>query len=503
MGSNGSKRIADSVHGTIALTDLEVNVIDTAVFQRLRNIKHLGLAHFVFPGADFSRFPHSLGVCHVAGLFLKTLLEKYPRKLNDEDIKKFRLAALLHDVGHYPFSHAMEQALDKLHGVSSSANLYESDSATGNSENVKVTPQKDKSTGWLKHEHVSMEILKNDVRLREVIQKDGLDPNEIGNIIVRRDPSCFASLISSDLDADRIDYLLRTARHTGLPYGTVDIDYLLSQIRFDETDRLCISRKALKTADHFLLSRYFDNMQVAFHKSVVGFEWILQDVVLHLLNKWSDDGKDYTANGIIAMIRDENWARFDDAFFWHKFRKLFDDCTSTLSSGNIDPSLEVILEKTGSLLRRTPPKLVAEEEILGPRRARNIEEHERKKKALRDRIPAWAEHFGIDEKLWHIWGEPKNLTKIGSLVDVATVLDDATEKRGDLDQTILVYNELDQKAEPVMDVSSSLMSVLSDFALYPLRVYVLFPRNTSAPEAKRKEIEQHIKKEDLPFFEWR
>jgi hypothetical protein len=351
---------------------------------------------------------------------------------------------------------------------------------------------------------VSTEVLRHDAELRKVIEEAKLDPNDIGNIIVRRHPSPFANLVSSDLDADRIDYLLRTARHTGLPYGNVDIEYLLSQIRLDERNRICISRKALKTADHFLLCRYFDNHQVAFHKSVVGFELILQDVILHLLKKWTQGGKqDYSTNGIIKMIEEGNWPTFDDAFFWQEFRRLDNQCVSAIDKGNADPGLTAISEMTSSLLKRIPPKLVAEEEILGPRRARVIEAHERKKEALKARVPEWAERFQIEERLWHVWGDPKNLTKIGSSVDVATALDDADEKKADLDQTVLVYNDGSRESEPIMDVPSSLMSVLSDFALYPLRVYVLFPRTVSDPNAKRKEIREHIKKKDLPFFEWK
>lgn len=101
-----AKRIADPVYGTIGLTKLETQVIDTRVFQRLRNVKHLGLAYLVYPAADFSRFAHSLGVCHVTGLLLDAL-NAADANLSVDELQKYRLAGLLHDIGHYPLSHAL------------------------------------------------------------------------------------------------------------------------------------------------------------------------------------------------------------------------------------------------------------------------------------------------------------------------------------------------------------------------------------------------------------
>src|ERR1700723_1913060 len=102
-----SKRIADPVHGTIELRDVELEIVGTNIFQRLRNVKQLGLAHLVYPAADYSRFSHSLGACHVAGLITNALTGGKHIELSDADISLYRVAALLHDVGHYPFSHAM------------------------------------------------------------------------------------------------------------------------------------------------------------------------------------------------------------------------------------------------------------------------------------------------------------------------------------------------------------------------------------------------------------
>ncbi|MCH7910428.1 MAG: HD domain-containing protein, partial [Candidatus Hydrogenedentes bacterium] len=104
------KSIADPIHGAMGFSQCEVEVINSAVFQRLRNVKHLGFAHYVFPGADFSRFSHSLGVCHLTGRILDALCRN-GEEIPDEENPYFRLAGLLHDIGHYPFSHACEVAI--------------------------------------------------------------------------------------------------------------------------------------------------------------------------------------------------------------------------------------------------------------------------------------------------------------------------------------------------------------------------------------------------------
>src|SRR5581483_6168447 len=106
-----ARRISDPVHGTVGLSDLEARVLSTQAFQRLKNVKQLGLAYHVFPGADYSRFSHSVGVCHVTGRILGALQARYPERITEDDVQLYRLAALLHDVGHYPFSHTLEHAI--------------------------------------------------------------------------------------------------------------------------------------------------------------------------------------------------------------------------------------------------------------------------------------------------------------------------------------------------------------------------------------------------------
>lgn len=223
-----NKRVSDPVYGSCLLSSLELKVIDTPVFQRLRNIKHLGMAHFVYPSASFSRFSHSIGVLGLAGRMLEVLRAK--RCLNEMDqepqyiIKKYRLAALLHDVGHYPFSHCMEEAARDYFNAKKITPEGEQD------HEPDLDPAIQKQA--LPHEQVGRLIVERDPELSALLAKNQIDPSEVADIFAGEKHLPLASLIRSDLDADRIDYLLRSSLHTGLPYGSIDLDYLISEIDF-------------------------------------------------------------------------------------------------------------------------------------------------------------------------------------------------------------------------------------------------------------------------------
>ena len=192
------KRITEPVHKVIGLSELETRIINGAnVFSRLRNIKQLGLAHFVFPGADYSRFSHSVGVCHIAGRVLDAL-RKNGAEISDKEIQLYRLAGLLHDIGHYPFSHAMEHA---LHDQFSDSKFLIPIDDGHNSESTEKPPHN--------HEQLGEEILERDQTIRAIIENygNGIEVSEIYKIFTKTEESRFAKLVSSDLDADRIAFL--------------------------------------------------------------------------------------------------------------------------------------------------------------------------------------------------------------------------------------------------------------------------------------------------------
>lgn len=451
MTSYDVKRVADPVHGTIGLSDLEVRVMETQVFQRLRNVKQLGLAHYVYPGADYSRLSHSLGACHVTGRILDTLRRNDSKfEISDRDYQLYRVAAQLHDIGHYPFSHAMEVALKNHYKKLGKA-------AQGGLGTTIATEKP------LNHEKVGREIITGDPELRGVLSNGGIAPEDLERVFDHDDDSYLANIISSDLDADRMDYLLRTARHTGLPYGSVDLDYILNQMRIDENGRVCIRDKAVRTADHFLLCRYFDYQQVSFHKTVAAFELVLKDVISALLQADQIKG---AADEIKALIASGEWRRFDDLHITQKIIEL-------AASAEIE---ETVRLKTRSILDRKGPKLVYKSEELIPRLSSEGEHLLFRWKTIAGRIPEWADEFKIDSRLWWAWDKAGiAITRVGSRVPISSLNKNTEEEETALAESIFVQDERSNVSQPIFDVKHSLLKPLGDVELYSFRIYVLLP----------------------------
>ncbi len=208
------KSIQDAVHGIIKLDEWILKIIDTPQFQRLRRIKQLGFANLVYPGANHTRFEHSLGVMHI----VKTLSQK----LNFDD--EIIAAALLHDIGHAPFSHSSERLLEKY--------------------------------AKFKHENVR-QVIKGE--LKDVIKELGFSISRIADIISGKK----ASIVNGDIDADRMDYLVRDSHYTGVAYGVFDINRLIDKITFDR--EIIIEEGGLKAAESLLISRFLMYPTVYFH----------------------------------------------------------------------------------------------------------------------------------------------------------------------------------------------------------------------------------------------
>ncbi len=448
MQSFNAKRISDPVHGTIALSKIELDLIGCPTFQRLRGIKQLGLAHLVFPGADYSRFSHSLGVCHVAGKILDALVRNghvAGADLDEREVQKYRLAALLHDIGHYPFSHAME---DALKDVSAAHKLTDP-------TDTKSTAAED----YLNHERVGKQILESDRKIVNILKNNGFDQKDITSVILRERPPLFANLISSDMDADRIDYLLRTAHHTGLPYGSVDLEYLLTEIRVDSQNRICLTAKALRAAEHFLLCRYFDYQQVAYNKTVAGFEWLLKDSLRALIKHGAIK---CGAGDVKKMLNSGDWRYFDD----HKIMELMRTASSDVTYSDSEKM------KLSAILDRRPPCVVATYRCL-PKRD-DISTHRNVKQLVSQYLNTCADKFTIPLDSLYIWiQDGMALTKIGSRIPISQ-LAGSTDNQKDLhQQAIRILNPNSGESLPIVELKQSLMGVLSEYALYEIRLFVL------------------------------
>ncbi len=256
MSKSWPKIIRDPVHNLVLFQDtpgdrLLLDLINTREFQRLRRVKQLGMSELVFPGANHSRFAHSIGVMQTARLFFDRLNILMDKKLEQEHQTIVLVAALLHDLGHGPFSHAFE----KITGESHEARTLEIIKDTSTEVNAKL-----KAYNAALPERLGRFF-------DEDWQADGKDTF----------PSYLVGVVSSRLDADRFDYLLRDSYATGTDYGEFDLQWLIQHLFPDETKgRFYLSHKALSTAEAYVFARHHMYQSVYFHKTTRAAEVMLR-----------------------------------------------------------------------------------------------------------------------------------------------------------------------------------------------------------------------------------
>ncbi|UVS68962.1 HD domain-containing protein [Nitrososphaera viennensis] len=260
--------ITDPIHRYIRFSQAEKDVIDSAAFQRLRRIRQLAGAHLVYPSAQHSRFEHSLGAMHIAGLACESLLGKGYID-NAEVVEELRLAALLHDIGHGPFSHLFEEVLETRSGTS--------------------------------HEEMGRRIITKS-EIADALGKNGYSADHISRLSFGQSRVHFLNeIISGGLSADIMDYLPRDSYFTGAEYGKIDYYRLISSYEV-ASGRLAINRSALNSLESMLISRYEMFKAVYFHKTVRSAEVML----LHsMINADEELGLTDTSLGNYLSITDE------------------------------------------------------------------------------------------------------------------------------------------------------------------------------------------------------
>jgi len=229
--------IRDPLWQNIVLEPAAAAVVDTPAFQRLRYVRQLGHAFLVYPGATHSRFEHALGACGLARRALQGLGERGALAgLEEQDARFIRLGALLHDIGHYPFSHTLEES------------------------------------GFGSHETVASDLLAQPP-LRDVLAEHGFgDPAAAFGALIRgASDHPLAGLISGSIDLDKIDYLKRDALMCGVPYGEVDVDRLLTCLTVVELDgrrTIGIVEKGIAALESLLFAKYQMYRNVYWHHAV-------------------------------------------------------------------------------------------------------------------------------------------------------------------------------------------------------------------------------------------
>ncbi len=236
--------IVDPIHDFIRVHDTELKIIDSPIFQRLRRIRQLSGAHLTYPSAQHSRFEHSLGVMHIAGQAATALKEK--GFLKSDQIAEIRLAALLHDVGHGPFSHLFEEVLEIKKKIS--------------------------------HEEIGKKIIQES-EIGDILSKANYDKKKITKLAFGYPKYRFVNeIISGSLSADMMDYLQRDGYFTGAEHAKIDHKRIIQSMDVYKT-KLALEKSALYSFESMILSRYQMFKAVYFHKTVRSAEVMMLESI--------------------------------------------------------------------------------------------------------------------------------------------------------------------------------------------------------------------------------
>ena len=268
--------LRDPVWNNIRVDELTLELVDTEVFQRLRYVRQLGWTYLVYPGATHSRFEHALGTHHLSRRTLALLCEAEDATSISEDEQAIvRSAALLHDVGHYPFSHALEEI------------------------------------GALHHEDVARPLITHGAIASLLSSRLGDDaPARVFDLISGQSKSALQGLISGSLDLDKIEYLKRDAFMCGVPYGEIDVDRLTnSLVLVDDpaTGRSAIGvqEKALSALESLLFAKYQMYRNVYWHHAVRSATAMYKRLVEDAIQAGIVDGRslaEYTDEGLMHRL---------------------------------------------------------------------------------------------------------------------------------------------------------------------------------------------------------
>jgi hypothetical protein len=335
--------IKDPIHGSIEFegeAELKLKLmLSDPYFQRLRRVKQLGFADFVFPSATHSRFGHSLGVYAVAKRLL-SVVEPDVRQ-GDWSEKGFAClaAALLHDIGHGMFSHAFENAIE----------MY----TARNRLSPLVTA--------VNHEQISLRIIKESSIASLLKEMGGNDfPEAVADLVAKKDEtSIYTSLVSSQLDADRLDYSKRDPYFAGVSSGGIDLDWLLRNFRVDNGSNgkfLYVNSKAYISLEQFTVTLFQLYPTLYLHKKTRGVEYMFSLLMSRVFTR-IEDGSEAKAgltdkHALVRFFRDpanlENALLLDDSLFWgslHLFQEAKDadiaEVANRIATRRLYPMLDI------------------------------------------------------------------------------------------------------------------------------------------------------------------
>jgi HD superfamily phosphohydrolase len=277
MPRNYWGEIKDPVHGYVYITEFEKQIIDSYPVQRLRRLRQLAGAEYVYPGANHTRFEHSVGVMYLAGKVIEN--PNIMQRIDEGEAEMARIAALLHDVGHGPFSHVFEHLLDK-----------------------KLNKTHEDMTEWI--------IMKSE--LKDLLSDCGYNPKEVGKLATGHAENRKAFLnqiISSAVDVDKLDFVVRDTHHTGAEYGYVDIFRLIHALDV-LGENLAVDLGALSALESLIIARIESFKSIYFHR-VGRAAQIMLAIAMEKANE---------ELGLTSFKTPEEYLAMDDYTLWTKLR---------------------------------------------------------------------------------------------------------------------------------------------------------------------------------------
>lgn len=271
--------IKDPIYGYVPVTETEKEIIDSYPVQRLHRLRQLAGAEFVYPGANHTRFEHSIGVMYLAGRLSEN--PNLSQHLSEDEIQTIRIAALLHDVGHGPFSHVFEHLLTKFLNKT--------------------------------HEDITTWIIQKS-ELSDIIKRLGYDPNAIGKLAVgelhKPGKAFIDQIIQSAVDADKLDFVVRDTYHTGAEYGYVDVFRLIHMLDILD-ENLAVDLGALSALESFMLARLESFKSIYFHRVGRAAQIMIATAM--------EEAKDEL--GLVDFKSPDEYLAFNDYTVWTMLKK--------------------------------------------------------------------------------------------------------------------------------------------------------------------------------------